>query len=80
MITTFKIPYDKGELRIGWASWDDGSLTDRSVKFAYNDKSGKTSRGAPELPFGVLTDMIVLAHQQGELDADMVAKIKTAFR
>jgi hypothetical protein len=68
MIPTYKIPYRDGELRIGWASWDDGSLTARSIKYAYPDGSGKISRGSPELPFDILVDMCMLAAQQGELE------------
>lgn len=68
MITTFKIPYDKGELRIGWASWDDGSYTARSIKYAYTDSSGKISRGSPELPFDILVSMVMLAAEQNELE------------
>jgi len=71
MIVTHKIPYDRGEtpgeLRIGWASWDEGDLTERSIKFAYKDSSGKISRGSPELPFSVLMDMFQYAAEQGEL-------------
>ena len=73
MITTFKTPYRDGELRIGWASWDDGTLEARSIKFAYRDSSGKISRGSPELPFDVLVDMLVLAADHGEL-AEFVPK------
>ena len=51
MITTHKVPYGRGELRIGWASWDDGKFEERSIKYAYRDSSGKISRGSPELPF-----------------------------
>ena len=70
MIPTFKIPYrEDDELRIGWASWDDGTLKARSIKFAYRDSSGKISRGSPEVPFDVLVDMLVLAADQGELAA-----------
>jgi hypothetical protein len=83
MTPTFVKPYShgttRGDLRIGWASWDDGSYTSRSIKFAYPDASGKVSRGSPELPFEVLVDMLILAHQQGELDAADIAKIKAAF-
>jgi hypothetical protein len=68
MITTHKFPYRNGELRIGWASWDDGSLTARSIKYAYPDSSGKISRGSPELPFDILVDMLVLAGDQKEID------------
>lgn len=69
MIPTHIIPYRDGELRIGWASWDDGDFKNRSIKYAYPDKSGKISRGAPELPFDVLIDMLFLAYNQGELDS-----------
>ena len=68
MIPTYKIPYRDGELRIGWASWDDGSLTARSIKYAYPDGSGKISRGSPELPFDILVDMCLLAAEQKELE------------
>lgn len=67
MITTYKSKYDEGELRIGWASWDEGRYEDRSIKYAYRDTSGKISRGSPELSFAVLVDMIILASDQGEL-------------
>ncbi len=67
MITTTKTPYKDGDLRIGWASWDDGSMTDRSIKYAYKDVSGKISRGAPELPFDILIDMVVYAYSENEL-------------
>ena len=67
MITTYKVPYRDGELRIGWASWDDDKYEARSIKYAYRDSSGKISRGSPELPFDVLVDMLLLAEEQGEL-------------
>lgn len=67
MIPTYTIPYRDGELRIGWASWDDGKYKDRSIKYAYRDASGKISRGSPELPFDILIDMLMLAASQGEL-------------
>lgn len=55
----------KGELRIGWASWDGGDHQSGSVKWAYKDISGKISRGAPEVPIDVLTAMVkmVLQHE-----------------
>ena len=73
MITTHKIPYRNGELRVGWASWDDGSLTARSIKYAYPDSSGKISRGSPELPFDILIDMLELAADQKEVDLSLPA-------
>lgn len=68
MIPTHVTPYNDGELRIGWASWDNGRYKDRSIKWAYPDRSGKVSRGAPEISFEVLVDMFLLAYSEGELD------------
>ena len=68
MITNHKVSYGCGELRIGWASWDDGKLEKRSIKYAYPDSSGKISRGSPELPFDVLVAMVLIAAEQNELD------------
>ena len=67
MIPTHVVPHRNGELRIGWASWDDGRYEARSIKYAYPDTSGKISRGSPELPFDILVDMLLLALDQGEL-------------
>ncbi|QTR47672.1 hypothetical protein J9253_07065 [Thiothrix litoralis] len=80
MIPTFTTPYkEHDQLRIGWASWDEGSYQCRSIKFVYFDKSGKVSRGCPELPFDVLVDMVALAYQQNELSADEVKKLRDVF-
>ena len=79
MIPTFTKPYRNGDLRIGWASWDDGNFQDRSIKYAYPDTSGKISRGSPELPFDILVDMILLAHQQGELSSAQIRRLKRAL-
>ena len=68
MNPTAFLPYRDGDLRIGWASWDDGSCRARSIKWAYRDKSGKISRGSPEIPFDILLDMVGFAADQGELD------------
>ncbi|MFG1373182.1 hypothetical protein V5F32_13480 [Xanthobacter oligotrophicus] len=73
MIPTYTEPYRDGELRIGWASWDNGTFKDRSIKYAYRDASGKISRGSPELPFDILIDMMMLAGAQGELRAQLRA-------
>ena len=73
MIPTHIVPYRDGELRIGWASWDDGKYEARSIKYAYPDSSGKISRGSPELSFDVLVDMLLLAAEQREL-AEIVPK------
>ena len=80
MIPTYKQPYrKKDEIRIGWASWDDGSYQERSIKFVYRDASGKISRGCPELPFDVLVDLVLVAQQQGELSTDQIDQIQKAF-
>ena len=77
MITTHKVPYRRGELRIGWASWDNGKYEQRSIKYAYRDSSGKISRGSPEVPFDVLVAMVLLAAEQKELD-DIMPKTAEA--
>ena len=76
MIPTLILPYKNGDLRIGWASWDHGDYKARSIKWAYKDKSGKISRGAPEIPFDILVDMVTFAADQGELDR--LPELKTA--
>ncbi len=75
MIWDHKIHYRDGELRVGVASWDDGSRTERSIKYAYRDKTGKISRGAPELPFYLLADMLKFAIEQNELDTNTLRDI-----
>ncbi len=80
MIPTAKTSYGKDEeLRIGIASWDDGSYTARSIKYVYRDKSGKISRGCPEIPFDVLSDMVIYAYKQEELPPDEVKKLQETF-
>jgi len=83
MIPTHTEPYQDGELlgelRVGWASWDDGHYQARSIKWAYPNASGKISRGCPELPFYILVDMVIAAKRLGELSDDEIAKIRNAF-
>jgi hypothetical protein len=49
MIPVFEISYRSGKIIIGWASWDDGSKTAVSIKYAYPDSRGRISRGSPEI-------------------------------
>jgi hypothetical protein len=80
VIPTFIKPHhEKGDLRIGWASWDEGTFECRSIKWAYHDASGKISRGSPEIPFNVLVDMVLLAHEQGELSTKDTRRLRKAF-
>ena len=82
MIPTKTKPYisgdHQGQLRIGWASWDKNKYNARSIKWAYSDDSGKISRGAPELPFHILLDMLTWAADEGELDSDL-PRLKKAY-
>lgn len=64
------------EFRVGWASWDDGTFQNRSIKWAYRDTSGKISRGCPEIPFDILVDMVIHAHKQGELSAGEILQLQ----
>ncbi len=52
------------EIRLGIASWDDGSGTAKSVKYAWFDKNGKTARGG-ELPVEVLAQALDFAIRRG---------------
>jgi hypothetical protein len=52
------------ELRIGIASWDDGSGTSFSIKFAWPDKNGKVSRGG-EFPIEALAQSFSFAVRKG---------------
>lgn len=83
MIPTYFRPYTDGyttgELRIGWASWDNGSYTDRSIKWAYRDKSGKISRGSPEIPFGIAADMVILGVAKGEFSEAELKVLRAAI-
>ena len=80
MVPTFSQSYGLGDLRIGIASWDAGDFKSRSSKYAYRDKSGKVSRGCPELPFDVLVEMVILAHKQKELSVEQVERLKYHLR
>jgi hypothetical protein len=82
MIPTYVEPYPhdpdpRGELRLGWASWDVG-YRERSAKWCYHDASGKISRGAPEVAFDVLVDLALLALRQGELTAEQHERLMLA--
>ena len=44
------------------------------------DKSGKVSRGCPELPFDVLVEMAILALKQKELSVEQVERLKYHLR
>ncbi len=79
MIPTHKEPYKDGEIRIGWASWDDNAPESRSIKYAYKNASGKISRGCPELPFDILVDMILVAKRKNELSIEQIEEIRKAF-
>ena len=52
------------EIRLGIASWDDGSFSCKSVKYAWFDINGKTTRGG-EFPVEALPQMLDLAIRKG---------------
>ena len=54
------------EIRLGIASWDDGSGTARSVKYAWFDKNGKAARGG-EFPVEALPQALEFAIRNGYL-------------
>jgi hypothetical protein len=52
------------ELRIGIASWDDGSGSSFSIKFTWFDKNGKACRGG-EMPIEALPQALDFAIRGG---------------
>ena len=52
------------ELRLGIASWDDGSETAKSIKFTWFDKNGKAARGG-EFPVEALPQALDFAIRKG---------------
>lgn len=59
--------YDSNcEIRLGIASWDDGSGTTNSVKFTWFDKNGKAARGG-EMPIEALPQALDFAIRKGYL-------------
>ncbi len=52
------------EIRLGIASWDDGSGTAKSVKFTWFDKNGKAARGG-EMPVEALPQALDFAIRNG---------------
>jgi hypothetical protein len=54
-------------LRLGYASWDDGSGTARSIKFTwFNEADGRAARGG-EMPVEALPQAIEFAYRMGFL-------------
>jgi hypothetical protein len=54
------------EIRLGVASWDDGTGTAKSVKYTWFDKNGKVARGG-ELPVEALPQALDFAIRKGYL-------------
>lgn len=54
------------EIRLGVASWDDGSNTSVSVKYTWFDKNGHAARGG-EIPVEALPQAIDFAIRKGYL-------------
>ena len=63
------------ELRLGVASWDDGSLSQQSVKFTWFKTTKKGTRKAMrggEMPVGALPQALSFAIRRGYLDLGSV--------
>jgi hypothetical protein len=58
--------HENCEIRLGIASWDDGSGTARSAKFTWFDRNGKAARGG-EIPVDALPQMMDFAIRNGYL-------------
>jgi hypothetical protein len=54
----------KDELRLGVASWDDGSGSAKSIKYTWFDKIGRAARGG-EMPVDALPQAMAFAIREG---------------
>lgn len=54
----------KDELRLGIASWDDGTGTSKSIKYTWFDKLGRAARGG-EMPVEALQQAYEFAIREG---------------
>lgn len=61
------------ELRIGVASWDDGSGRSHSLKFTWFDKLGRAARGG-EIPVEALGQALDFAIRTGYIRLQTEAK------
>ena len=52
------------EIRLGVASWDDGSETAKSIKYTWFDKTGRAARGG-EFPVEALPQALEFAIKNG---------------
>ena len=52
------------ELRLGIATWDDGSGTSKSIKYTWFDKRGRAARGG-EMPVEALPQALEFAIREG---------------
>ena len=57
------------ELRLGIASWDGGSNSERSIKFTWFRQDGKAARGG-EFPVEALPQALDFAIRKGYLSLD----------
>jgi hypothetical protein len=77
VIPVFEFPYRHGHINIGWASWDDGSKTSVSIKYAYPDSRGRISRGSPEI---ALEDFLAMREFFVENEAGIQAILKPGLK
>ncbi|WP_277680242.1 hypothetical protein [Gracilibacillus dipsosauri] len=73
MKTIYRKPYGKGELRIGWSSWNEN---EKSVKWAYPDKRGCTSIRSPEVPLNVLVELLTFALHKDLLSDEQITRLR----
>jgi len=62
------------EIRLGVASWDDGSCADRSVKYTWFTKNGKAARGG-EFPVEALPQALDFAIRKGYLEMQSIDEV-----
>jgi hypothetical protein len=60
------------ELRIGASSWDPN---ERSIEFTWFDKRGHACGGG-EIPMTALVDLVIYAHEKGQLDSTDLKRLR----
>ena len=60
------------EIRLGVATWDDGSNTAKSVKFTWFNSKGRAARGG-EIPVEALPQALAFAIQKGYISLQHVS-------
>lgn len=70
-------PFQQGEICVGLSSWNP---FERSIRYQYRCKSGRISRGSPEVSMETLAQMVTFAIEQNYLTDEQKLSIKTILK